>query len=251
MPAYKTRELSNADIRLILRGKALEFYSKHYGQVFSISGDGEREILSIQTALAGINQLLDEGGDDAAILPPSSIRPEAYIYLRLFGTKIVDDGREPEKESVEHDNPTARLGITWLDSSGWQECQSRSHRGSFRAMSQRPRKEMKTELDQAHFLIGGTLTGDINLEEELTKDTWMVSPYVAAVLDWYGKFSPDDKDQRSCQARGRNPCGAQKRSSARSQNSSTDRCVCSTWRIWNGNRQTFRCRLIGFPGARS
>lgn len=52
---------------------------------------------------------------------------------------------------------------------------------------------MKTELDQAQFLIGGAMTGDVNLEEELTKDTWMVSPYVAAVLDWYGKFSPESK----------------------------------------------------------
>ena len=27
----------------------------------------------------------------------------------------------------------------------------------------------------------------VNLEQELTKDTWMVRPAVAAVLDWYGK----------------------------------------------------------------
>ncbi len=178
---------------MILRGKALEFYSKHYGQVFSISGDGEREILSIQTALAGINQLLDEGGEDAAILPPSSIRPEAYIYLRLFGTKT-----SMSAENLKKSLWSTTIQQRDLESRGWIQADGKSVKAvpivkRFEQCRSRPRKEMKTELDQAHFLIGGTLTADINLEEELTKDTWMVSPYVAAVLDWYGKFSPDEK----------------------------------------------------------
>ena len=56
LESYKARELSDADIRVILRGKALEFYSRHYGQVFT----SENEPLSIRDALLGINQLLDE-----------------------------------------------------------------------------------------------------------------------------------------------------------------------------------------------
>lgn len=52
LESYKARDLSVADIRVILRGKALEFYSRHYGQVFT----SENEPLSIQHALLGINQ---------------------------------------------------------------------------------------------------------------------------------------------------------------------------------------------------
>ncbi len=35
LESYKARELSDADIRVILRGKALEFYSRHYGKVYT------------------------------------------------------------------------------------------------------------------------------------------------------------------------------------------------------------------------
>jgi hypothetical protein len=50
---------------------------------------------------------------------------------------------------------------------------------------------MKTEIDQAHFLIGAAMPNSgINLEEELTKDTWMLRKSVDAVLEWYEKVSP-------------------------------------------------------------
>jgi hypothetical protein len=53
---------------------------------------------------------------------------------------------------------------------------------------------MKTEIDQAHFLIGAAMPNSgINLEEELTKDTWMLRKSVDAVLEWYEKvtLNPD------------------------------------------------------------
>lgn len=83
MAAYKANELSDADIRVILRGKALEFYSRHYGKVFT-SAD---ELLSIRHALGGINQLLDEGAGDASGNPPAIVQPVTYQYLRLFTPK--------------------------------------------------------------------------------------------------------------------------------------------------------------------
>jgi putative DNA methylase len=51
---------------------------------------------------------------------------------------------------------------------------------------------MKTEIDQAHFLIGAARPDSgVSLEQELSKDTWMVRRSVDAVLEWYGKTSPD------------------------------------------------------------
>ena len=51
---------------------------------------------------------------------------------------------------------------------------------------------MKTEIDQAHFLIGAARPNSgVNLEQELSKDTWMVRRSVDAVLEWYAKMSPD------------------------------------------------------------
>jgi hypothetical protein len=51
---------------------------------------------------------------------------------------------------------------------------------------------MKTEIDQAYFLIGAALPGSgVNLEEELDKDTWMVRRSVEAVLQWYAKTAAE------------------------------------------------------------
>jgi hypothetical protein len=50
------KELPESDLLVILRGKALEFYSRHYGQVFT--GDGQ--VLGVRDALFGINLLLDD-----------------------------------------------------------------------------------------------------------------------------------------------------------------------------------------------
>ena len=63
---------------------------------------------------------------------------------------------------------------------------------------QRPRKEMKTEIDQAHFLIGAAMPGSgVNVEEELTRDTWMVRRSVEAVLDWYAKTALEPEVQKA------------------------------------------------------
>ena len=51
---------------------------------------------------------------------------------------------------------------------------------------------MKTEIDQAHFLMGGAMPNSgVNLEQELSKDTWLVRRSVDAVLEWYSKMSPE------------------------------------------------------------
>ena len=155
LEAYKAAELPEADIRVILRGKALEFYSRHYGQVFTVGGEGEREVMSIRNALAGINQLLDEDTGGEGDRPPSVIHPEAYQYLRLFGSR----------PSITADDLNKSLFGTAirqkdLEARGWIREQNRRVeavpiRDRFEHSRRRPRKEMKTELDQAHFLIGG------------------------------------------------------------------------------------------------
>ena len=48
--------LPDADLQVIRRGKALEYFSRHYGKVFVDEG----RPMSVEEALVGINQLLDE-----------------------------------------------------------------------------------------------------------------------------------------------------------------------------------------------
>ena len=78
------KDLPESDLLVILRGKALEFYSRHYGQVFT--GDGQ--VLSVGEALLGINQLLEDliagDGADARKRPPEAAEPASRLYLRIF-----------------------------------------------------------------------------------------------------------------------------------------------------------------------
>ena len=193
LESYKARELSEADIRVILCGKALEFYSKHYGKVFT-SEDAE---LSISDALFGIDQLLDEDTGESGERPPSILQPLCYKFLWLFG----------DKASMSRDEVTKNLrstgrGLSEFVDRGWVEEKNKvvfrvPIKEQFEKARLRPRKEMKTEIDQAHFLIGAALPGSgVNIEDELSKHTWAVRRSVEAVLHWYAKTAvePEIKD---------------------------------------------------------
>jgi len=199
LESYRTRELSDADIRVILRGKALEFYSQHYGQVFT----AENEEMPIRDALLGINQLLDEDTGQPGERPPSLVQPVAYQFLRLFG----------HHASLTRDDVSKSLrgtGIVQreLEQRGWIEERGRTIyrvpiRERFHYSRRRPRKEMKTEIDQAHFLIGAAMPGsEVNVEEELNRDTWMVRRSVEAVLDWYAKTALEPEIQTAAKVAG-------------------------------------------------
>ncbi len=202
LESYHSRGLSDADIRVILRGKALEFFSRHYGKVLVSAPGGENAVLSIRDALLGINQLLDESSGQPGQRPPSIVQPVVYQFLRLFGTKSAYSRDEISKLLrgtaiqqrdferagfspwiIEHDKLVKRVPIY----------------DRFQLMRQRQRRELRTELDQAHFLIGAALPvkeGDTgtNIEKELERETLLIRPGVDALLDWYSKIpaGPDE-----------------------------------------------------------
>ena len=178
---------------MVLRGKALEFYSRHYGKVYTAE-DAE---LSIRDALLGINQLLDEDTDDAGERPPSILHPTCYQFLRLFGDKASLKRDEVSKSL----RGTGMVQREFVDR-GWVEERSKvvyrvPIKEQFDKIRLRPRKEMKTEIDQAYFLIGAALPGSgVNIEEELSRNTWVVRRSVEAVLQWFSKTAvePQIKD---------------------------------------------------------
>src|SRR5262249_32484678 len=120
--------------------------------------------------------------------PPSAVQPVAYQFLRVFGDKT-------EMRADDVGKSLRGTGITKreFELRGWTKEENKVvHRISihdcFEGARKRPRKEMKTEIDQAHFLIGAALPGSgVNLEDELDKNTWMVRRGVEAVLHWYAK----------------------------------------------------------------
>src|SRR5207247_6465145 len=72
--------LPAADLQVIKRGKALEYFSRHYGKVFKSDG----EAISVKEALVGINQILDEDATGAKEPPPVNAEPITRELLRRF-----------------------------------------------------------------------------------------------------------------------------------------------------------------------
>jgi hypothetical protein len=177
--------LSDADLRVILRGKALEFYSRHYGQVWI-----GQEILGVKEALLGINQLLDDllaEGVAAAQRPPEAADPITRLFLRLFARRA----------SMPRDELHKNLKGTTVDTAlladrGWVRVVGTTvhavpvaERFQFFTAPGRNRKIIRTDLDQAQFLAGAALPrSGINIEAELDRETFNVKPSVDPLLDW-------------------------------------------------------------------
>jgi len=188
------KTLPESDLRVILRGKSLEFYSRHYGQVFS--GDGQ--ILEVRDALLGINQLLDDLLEDTTqnggLRPPESAEPTSRLYLRLFKKRIEMDRDELHK--------TLRgTGVSQgdLEARGWISVTGRfvrlipiSKRFAYFTERGRNRKVIKTDLDQAHFLIGAAYPNSgIKIEAELNNPNFRIKKSVDEILKWYAEVDHD------------------------------------------------------------
>lgn len=184
------KELPESDLRVILRGKSLEFYSRHYGQVFT--GDGQ--LLDVREALLGINQLLDDLLEDTSqtggVRPPDSAEPPSRLYLRLFKNRTQMDRDELHK--------TLRgTGIAQadLEARGWIRVVGRTvhvvpihERFAFFTERGRNRKVIKTDLDQAHFLIGAAFPNSgMKIDAELSNPNFRIKKAADDILKWYAK----------------------------------------------------------------
>jgi len=188
------KELPESDLLVILRGKALEFYSRHYGQVYT--GDGQ--VLGVRDALLGINQLLEdllaEKDANGKRRPPDAAEPASRLYLRIF------QGRRTMARDEIH--KTLRgTGISQgdIEARGWIRVVGTTvqvipieERFQFFTAPGRNRKVLKTDLDQAHFLIGAAMPGSgVDISEELDRATFQVKKSVDHILDWYAQTDPD------------------------------------------------------------
>src|SRR5690606_4523810 len=72
--------LPEADLQVIRRGKALEYFSRHYGKVYK---DLDTPML-VGDALLGISQILDEEAGGIKDPPPPNAEPATRMILRLF-----------------------------------------------------------------------------------------------------------------------------------------------------------------------
>jgi putative DNA methylase len=184
------KELPESDLLVILRGKALEFYSRHYGQVYT--GDGQ--LLSVGEALLGINQLLDDllagEGTEAQERPPEEAEPASRLYLRIF-----QDRRSIPRDDLGKTLRGSGVAPADLEARGWIKTIGTAvhlvpivERFQYFTAVGRTRKVLKTDLDQAHFLAGAVMgqTG-VDVNTELNRGTFTVKRSVDAILRWYAE----------------------------------------------------------------
>lgn len=165
--------LPAADIQVIRRGKALEYFSRHYGKVYVDEG----RTISVRDALVGINQLIDEDADKGKEPPPVNAEPMTRQFLRTFGTAT-----EMKRDQLQK---FLRGTITTPDDfeqRGWcsevKKVFTRTAPLDFaRDWQGKHKRKLISDLDQALVLIGACVDGSgVNasdtLKMRISRHTW-------------------------------------------------------------------------------
>ena len=182
---HRKKGLPDADIQVIKRGKALEYYSRHYGKVL-VADDQPMEV---RDALLGINLLLDE--EAGALKEPMPVAASALTcqLLRLFD----GERRIPQDQIQKFLRGTGYAPGDFVDR-GW--CTHDKKSKSFEIVSPldiahtwhaKQRQGMIHDYDQAAFLIGACFENSgINATETLDMGNFRPHPALGSLLDWFG-----------------------------------------------------------------
>lgn len=186
--------LPEADLQVIRRGKALEYFSRHYGKVFK----DQNTPVTVLEALLGINQLLDEEAGGIKDAPPHNAEPFTRMLLRLFDGKaelprdqmqkfLRGSGSAPSdfisREWVEEKKKVFYLVSPLEMAQGWIGKQ---------------RKTMTSDYDQAMFFIGACFEDSgINASDTLGNANFRPRPALGALLIWFKTHGADSKTRNA------------------------------------------------------
>lgn len=180
--------LHAADIQVIRRGKALEYFSRHYGKVYVDEG----RTISVRDALVGINQLIDEDADKGKEAPPVNAEPITRQFLRTFGT-----APELKRDQLQK---FLKGSITTPDEfvqRGWcaekNKVFTRTDALDFaREWQGKHRRKLTSDLDQALVLIGACFDGSgINATDTLKNENFKPHVALKPLLEWLHRNGPD------------------------------------------------------------
>lgn len=180
---HQKEGLPAADLQVIKRGKALEYFSRHYGKVFIEQG---REF-SIREALVGINQLLDDdagskGGPEA---PPSNAEPYTRQFFRLFYETC-----EVPRDQMQKFLRGTGIAPSDFEERGWCSEKNKSFTLTppvelARGWKGASRKGMARDFDQTMFLVGGCIEGStIRVMDTLDSPNFAPHPATLELVDW-------------------------------------------------------------------
>lgn len=180
--------LPAADIQVIRRGKALEYFSRHYGKVYVDEG----RTISVREALIGINQLIDEDANKGTEPPPVNAEPMTRQFLRTFGA-----ASELKRDQLQK---FLRGSITTPDDfvqRGWcseeKKVFTRTAPLDFASEWQgRHKHKLTSDFDQALVLIGACFDGSgINASDTLKNENFKPHVALKPLLEWLHRNGPD------------------------------------------------------------
>lgn len=176
--------LPAADIQVIRRGKALEYFSRHYGKVYVDEG----RAISVKDALVGINQLIDEDADKGKEVPPVNAEPISRQFLRTFDSKT-EIARDQLQKFL-------RGSITTPDEfvqRGW--CSEKNKLFTLvdpldfaRDWQGKHKRKLTSDLDQALVMIGACFdSSGINAADTLKNENFKPHVALKPLLEWLGR----------------------------------------------------------------
>lgn len=180
--------LPAADIQVIRRGKALEYFSRHYGKVFVDEG----RTISVKDALIGINQLIDDDADKGKEPPPVNAEPMTRQFLRTFGNAPEmkrDQLQKFLKGSITTPDEFEQRG--WCSEKG--KVVTRVNPLDFaREWSGKHRRRLTSDLDQALVLIGACFDGSgINAADTLKNENFKPHVALRPLIEWLYRNGAD------------------------------------------------------------
>jgi hypothetical protein len=204
------KTLTDSDLLMILRGKSLEFYSRHYGQVvknvYIEGGQTGVEVVDVKEALLGITQLLRDLLEGESVADrdrlPGTTEPATILFLGTFNGR-----RAMSRDEVHKALRGTGIGLDDLEGRGWIRVVGTTvhvvpiaERFHYFTAPGRNRKVLRTDLDQTHFLIGAARPGSgIDVTEELNRRSFSVKRSVDALLGWYTRNDPEEENRRAAQ----------------------------------------------------
>jgi putative DNA methylase len=179
--------LPAADLQVIQRGKALEYFSRHYGKVYVDEG----RAISVKDALVGINQLIDEDTNKLTDPPPLTAEPITRQFLRIFQGKT-----ELARDQMQKLLRGSGIAPDEFTNRGWASEQKKIFHlvdplEFARDWSGRHKRRLTADLDQALVLIGACYDGSgINASDTLKNENFKPHAALKSLLDWLSKRGP-------------------------------------------------------------
>lgn len=187
---HREAGLPDADIAVVRRGKALEYFSKHYNRVYLEDG----LTMDVKQALLGINQALDQEAGGLVDPPPNNANPFTWQFCRMFDQRT----SLPRNEMQNYLRGTGQ-GPPDYEQAGWvYEDDKVFHMVNPKTFAQgwvgRHRIGLRGDYEQAMFLIGASFEASgINVTETLANDNFKPHPALGGLLDWFGRRGGDSQ----------------------------------------------------------